>query len=110
MRTFGDVEHRAGRYFECDRARYTVSRTGPFLSCSKSEPLAVSGLDLPGPATVSVRGHFIDNQSVRVEELHLHRAGFRDAASYLGLTLVLAVWLTSLIKHSFSRKSTEFNE
>jgi len=45
---------------------------------------------------VSLRGRFIDRQTVQVEAIHVHAPLLRDASSYLGLALVFLAWVRPL--------------
>jgi hypothetical protein len=51
---------------------------------------------LPHAATVSLRGTFIDPDTIRIDVLHEHWPWFRDGASYLGIVLISVLWLKSI--------------
>jgi len=49
---------------------------------------------------VSLRGVFVDADTVRVLAIHHHRAGLRDAASYLGLLGLTGLWSVALLRRA----------
>jgi hypothetical protein len=97
VKTLRDAESRQGSYIEFDRARYKPLNVGNVLITFAEEEILVKGLKLKYPATVSVRGYFLDNNSVHTTEFHIHSDWFRDVASYTGLTLIAVMWIVSII-------------
>lgn len=90
------LENRDGRVGErisLDRESYRLDHGRPVIITDYDEELYVRGDELPArPATVSLRGRFVARDTLLVERLHVHRGGFRDGASIVGLLLALAVW------------------
>ena len=89
--TLRDVEHRAGRYVELDRYRFTPALEGGRLRIFSGENLALAGPQPDRPCTLSVRGRFRTPEVLEVAEYHVHWPFFRDAASGLGLLALLLV-------------------
>lgn len=94
--TLRAVESRPARRVELDRSRYSVADGRPQLRLFSGEILVAAGDLPPAPGTVSVRGRFVDSKTLQIEEYHVHRNWFRDAASYVGLLLLAFVWLWDL--------------
>ncbi len=94
VKTLRSTHDRTGNFIELDRTAYIHDPSGGYLLIFSGEKLSVDGLDLDHSATVSIRGIFIAEDRVRVQEYHVHLAGFRSGASYLGLILVtlMLVW------------------
>ena len=94
--TLREVEARPGRAVEFDRNAYRHEPGGGVLRTWAGETLALQGADLDASGTVSLRGRFIDRQTVQVEAVHVHAPLLRDASSYLGLALVVLAWVRPL--------------
>lgn len=94
VRTLRDVKERTGRAVAFDRNAYVPDgRGGGILTTYTREDIRLTG-ELPATAgRLSARGIFIDPHTVRVSDVHLHATWFRDGASYLGLTLLVLVWI-----------------
>lgn len=90
-----ETDRREGRAIAFDRARLLPDADGTArLHVWTGEALDIQGLATDPPAgTVSVRGRFTGPAALRVEALHVHRAGWRDAMSYLGLALAMLWWM-----------------
>jgi hypothetical protein len=91
VKTLREVQSRQGRYVEFDRVRLIPRNEGGVLITFAGEEIGVEGMKIIQPATVSVRGSFIDNDSVSVSEFHIHSDWFRDVGSYTGLALIAIV-------------------
>lgn len=87
-------QSRAGRPVEFDRNRHLVEGETHLLQTFADERLRLTGNVPELPGTVSLRGRFLDPATVEVEDWHRHWPRFRDLASYLGLGLAAAAWLT----------------
>lgn len=92
-----ETQERVGRQLELDRAGYVSTQSGHFLKYY-GERVQVEELKVASPATVSIRGVFVDRHKIRITKLHVHPGGLRDYPSYLGLALVVAVWGTAALK------------
>lgn len=83
---------------EFDRATIVPGTNAGVLRAWSGERFDLTGLSPPEAGTVSVRGRFLDDRTIEVNALHVHRAGARDIASYLGLTLVVLWWGLTLFR------------
>jgi len=101
--TLRDRDERTGQYVEFDRNRYLQRDGETLLRTFAGEELALRGEDLGEPGTVSVRGRFVDEKTVQVTGIHHHAAGFRLAASYVGLLIIAALWLLPALRRSAGR-------
>ena len=98
VKTLRDVNSRQGSYIEFDRIRYMPRNEGGVLMTFAGEEISAKGMKLKHPATVSVRGRFIDTNTVRISDFHIHSNWFRDVASYTGLALIAIVWMVVLFR------------
>jgi len=96
VRTLRNRNERTGRYVEIDRRHYFPTTRGGVLRTFAGEELNMEGIELDHPAIVSIRGTFISEDRVQVEEYHVH-SWIRDGASYLGLLLLFILWVSSLL-------------
>ena len=97
VKTLRMVGERAGRTVELDRPAYRKQPEGK-LRIFTGEELEVRGLEPPSSGTVSVQGRFVDRNTLEIARYHAHPPGVRDAASYVGLALVVAVWSRALVR------------
>ncbi len=93
--TLNDKQTRTGKYVEIDRAR--VNTDTRFLECYIDKELRVTNLPVIHSGTISIRGHFTDPKTLKLQEYHIHSFP-RSFASYVGLLLSLLLWLQSLIR------------
>lgn len=96
-----DPKLRTRSYIEFDRERFDPGENGGTLDFFAPPPVGIVGIDLPRPATVSLRGQFIDANTIEVFQYHEHRGPSRDMPTLVGLSLVLAMvaaaWLRGRI-------------
>lgn len=92
VKTLRQVENRQGKPIEFDRAFYQYESSDGKLRVFNGEELNLVGLELRRSAQLSIRGVFLDSNTVEVNEYHLHSPHFRDNASYLGLSLIAILW------------------
>lgn len=104
VKTLRSSQPRQGSTIELDGASYLLKNSDDFLRTYAGEEIAVEGMKLDHPASVSIRGKFTADNRIRVSEYHLHSATFRDMLSYTGLFLVAMVWVVSLIKEKLNRQ------
>jgi hypothetical protein len=71
---------------------------GDALIIGGGEEIRVLGSTLARSGTVSARGRFLDTETLQLEEIHEHRGWRRDLASYVGLGVVLCVWVISFLR------------
>lgn len=98
--TFRDVAARPGHEVAFDRAKILGDRDGCLrLTIWTGETLCLVGLPIPPSAhTVSVRGRFVDAETVEVAEIHLHSPGRRDMITIFGLGIVIVWWSVAFRK------------
>lgn len=91
VKTLRERNQRAGRYIEMDRADYV----GGKLYSLVGEGIRVGGQrpEQTANINVSVRGIFLDAETIRIDQLQAHWPRFRDGASYLGLIWIGVLWL-----------------
>jgi hypothetical protein len=93
MAVLRDRSQRTGKYIEFDRS-YSFRRDGNLiLRLFTGEEFVLVGTLDAASGNISVRGRFVDENTVEVHDLQEHSAGFRDGASMLGLFLVAVLWL-----------------
>ena len=93
-----DSGQRTGHYVEFDR-NYFFRRDGNvILRAFTGEEFLLLGRANADSGTISVRGRFVDESTVEVDDLHEHSAGFRDGASMLGLFLIGVLWLVQVTR------------
>lgn len=81
-------EERPGREIEFDRATYLRRPGDDIVVTFAGERLGVQGLRASESGTVSIRGHFVSEKTVYVEQLHEHGESFREWASMVGLAFL----------------------
>jgi len=103
--------HRTGRYVEFDRVPCVPDAGGGRIRTFAGERLQLSGADVEGNATVSIRGRFVDEQTVAVLAMHVHTPAARDVASCIGILMIVGLWGAKLAgwksrdeKHPTSRE------
>lgn len=92
--TLNNREERSGKELELDRAYYDATRSK--LSCYMDNDLSLANISSLDSGIVSIRGHFLNQTTIEVQELHVHSI-FRDLASYIGLIMTLLLWIHTLI-------------
>lgn len=100
IRTLAERDARLGRAVSFDREEYRVRPEGHFIVAFTGEPLEVVGSRLESVAvgqevTVSAHGTFVDPTTVEIHDLQVHSSWFRDTASYVGLLILAAFWLST---------------
>jgi len=95
VRTLRVPADRPGKAIEVDRGFYTGRASGGQLH-GFTETFEVTGLDLDRPALLSIRGRFVTQNKIIIQDFHIHTI-FRDAASYLGLSAFALLWLKGII-------------
>ncbi len=98
VQTLRNLESRKGKVIEFDRAFYRHGSPEGTLQIFTGELFQVVGLKLNHSSSISVRGVFLDSQTVEVWAYELHSGFFRDNATYLGLLLILLLWTWGLFK------------
>lgn len=92
VRTLRDRETRTGKAVGFDRGTYLHGPEGGRYRTFAGEILDLEAVEAVASGTASLRGRFLDPDTVLVEEFHDHSGWPRDLASYLGLLLVGSAW------------------
>ena len=98
VETLQNTDQRPGKYVELDRVSYIPGESGGLLSHFGGDAISVNGIPLETPSVVSVRGKFVNNHQLEVQEYHEHRGKLRDYNSYLGIILIGLYWSCVIIK------------
>jgi hypothetical protein len=93
VKTLREGALRTGRPVEFDRNLYVKQMAGDRLRTFAGEELRVMGKHSERSGLVSVRATFVDPTTVHIDDLHAHWGTSRDLASYLGIALLVGVWL-----------------
>ena len=96
VRTLSERSERAGRAVALDRVWLQLGEDGRAFVARGDERIVLRGPTPDHAARVSLRGRFLDAETLLVEEIHEHRFR-RDLASYAGLALVAASWVLGLV-------------
>ena len=91
--TLRHPERRAGAVVAFDRNEYEYRNGEPVFITWAKEELRVSEPVLDHDALVSIRAEFVDEQTIRILDVHEYRGLLRDLASYVGLGVVAMAWL-----------------
>jgi hypothetical protein len=97
VKTLRVASERTGRDVKIDRPFYQKQPAENSLRIFTGEEFNVQGLEPPSSGTLSVKGRFVNRNTIEIVEYHAHPPGLRDAASYIGLALVVAVWSRALV-------------
>lgn len=97
LRTLQTSENRVGHTVAFDREQYLETQNGAFIEYFGGR-VPVEPLKVEAPATVSLRGTFVEENKIRATAHHVHAGGLRNYASYLGLSLIAFIWGVALWK------------
>jgi len=96
VKTLLERDSRVGRPVQFDRERYERGPAGDTLFSFANEGFAVRGKRARSSTSVSARATFVAQDTVLIQALHEHVPGLRDLSSYLGLILLLLLWIRAL--------------
>jgi hypothetical protein len=88
-------ENRVGHTVAFDREQYLETQNGAVIEYFGGR-VPVEPLKAEAPATVSLRGVFVEENKIRATAHHVHAGGLRNYASYLGLSLIAFIWGVAL--------------
>jgi hypothetical protein len=88
---------------EFDRAYYRKDADQNKLETWSRTIYLIDGQRLDHSATISVRGIFLNQSTIRIDELYEHKGFSRDYPTYLGLILILFVWIRSFLLFANNR-------
>jgi hypothetical protein len=95
LETLQDSKNRVGHTVAFDRGQYLETQNGAVIEYYGGR-VAVEPLEVESPATVSLRGVFIEENQIRATAYHVYAGGLRNYASYLGLALIAFIWGVAL--------------
>ena len=91
VKTLSDYENRTGKQIELDRKKikFEGSSNSYFIESIDKSYIKLVGIEKTAAYKISIKGKFIDNNTIKVAEFHEHIIWFRDGASYIGLGFIL---------------------
>ena len=98
VKTLCEYENRTGKLIELDRKKIKFEESSKryFIESIDKSYIKLVGIEETDAYKISIKGKFIDNNTIKVTELHEHIIWFRDGASYIGLIFILISGLLSL--------------
>lgn len=98
VKTLKNIDDREGKYVELDRKPvfFNDSTNSHRIQSFNHDLIELSEINNIESTRISIRGYFETNNRIKVIDYHENWDTFRDGASYLGLTLILLVWILAL--------------
>ncbi len=98
VKTLKNIDDREGKYVELDRKPvfFNDSTNSHWIQSFNHDLIELSEINNIESTRISIRGYFETNNRIKVIDYHENWDTFRDGASYLGLTLILLVWILAL--------------
>lgn len=96
VHTFRHHGQRSGKPIVLDRVPYNPGNNEGSIHVF-DESIAIKGFSAPKPVLVSIKGVFETPDLLKVNDVHVHPRFLRSAASYVGLGLVIAVWIGTFV-------------
>ena len=104
VKTLEEKESRMGKPIEFDRVAYQKTSSVHFVEAFSGERLIVANPMLDHPTTISGRGTFSAQNTVKFQEVHEHAGELRDVSSILGILLLSAMWGQAILKQWSKKK------
>ena len=95
LTTLQNKEQRIGKNIEFDRVFYTPYEKS--MKTFSQETILLTGQLPKQPSLLSIKGKFITINTIDVADVHIHTL-YRDWASYLGLFLIITLWINTFYK------------
>ena len=97
VKTLENFDQRKGKYIELDRKAliYNDTTNSFWIESFDKSLIELSGIEIVENDRISIKGKFLSNNLIQVEEYHENLELFRDGASYVGLLFVLFAWSIS---------------
>lgn len=91
VKTLSEYENRTGKLIELDRKKIEFEKSSNryFIESIDKSYIKLEGIENTNAYKISIKGKFINNNTIKVTELHEHIIWFRDGASYIGLVFIL---------------------
>ncbi len=99
IQTLSQKEARKGKAIELDRVFFRKEGDRLRIHTLWGDDLVAVTPQLPAKGTLSIRGTFIDTHQIHINEYHLHRSGWRDGASILGLAWIVFFVFWKMFRH-----------
>lgn len=87
--TLSQKEARLGKTIELDRVFFHKEGDRLQIHTLWGDDFVATSTDLPDTGSLSLKGIFTDTYQIQITDYHLHRKGWRDSASILGLTWIV---------------------
>ena len=97
VHTFRHRDKRAGKPVMLDRIPYHPGENGGTIRVY-NEDIALTGFNSPKPVLLSIKGVFETPDLLTVNEVRIQPRFMRSAASYIGLGMVIGVWVGYLVR------------
>ncbi len=107
VQTLQSKNERVGQLVEFDRAEYKKGENGDVLVSFVDEEIRVLNPQPGVSPQVSVRGRFVDSQTIEILSIHQHLWWFRDGSSYIGILLLISMWGVAWFRSKVSRGEHE---
>ncbi|MFZ0389140.1 MAG: hypothetical protein WAN36_01680 [Calditrichia bacterium] len=99
VQTLRLTDARTGKDVEMDRAEIKAAANGLVVQNFSRIKFRIKGKEIPPAGTVvSLKGRFIDEQTIRADQIHIHPGVLRDIPSYLGILLIFVIWLIAYLQ------------
>lgn len=86
-----EIENRVGKYIEMDRRKIFFDKNEQkyFIQSFDKSKIKIENIKKLSSSKLSIRGEFVNKNTIWITEYHENWDTFRDGASYLGLALIL---------------------
>ncbi len=95
VKTLRNDKQRIGKYFEIDRGNYVDDSKGDRFITPFNEELKIKNVNLTSSEIMSIRAKFNSRDEIQILDYHIHSN--RDIFSYIGLGLVLLLFILSML-------------
>ena len=91
IKTLKNIETRKGKYVEFDRKKIRFNKKINLYEIQSFDRsyIPLAGIDKTDAHKISIKGTFVNNDTIKVIAYHKNIAWFRDGASYIGISLIL---------------------
>ncbi len=107
VKTLRDVQHRAGKYVEFDRKkiRFNKVKNQYEIQTFDRSYIPLVGIKNTDAYKISIKGIFIDNNTIKVTDFHKNIVWFRDGATYVGIVLIIISGFVLFRKENLTNKT-----
>ena len=104
VHTLRDEDNRNGKEVEFDRNVFTKGESGNTIQTFAGEEIVLVGDMAGSEGAVSLKGRFVDGNTIEVHDVHYHKVLLRDIPSYIGLVLLVVLWFKEGLTHRYIRQ------